>query len=192
MLINHLKASINENIRLSPKSMQKCDMPKTFNCPTCSAPLRLLGETIVRCTYCGGSIVAPETGSKEKSERFDDEQRAKLETVLKAVLAHDQAHYPNIVINLRDKDELGTVAKEIGLGHDLEAVSIMQRSYGYRDDEAKQLVRNLSKSVPFDLKSIHDLDYIDESRKGSFQVVVYALFIVFIIGFLAVVFSILD
>lgn len=167
-------------------------MPEIFKCPTCAAPLNLVNETIIRCTYCGGSIVAPEVVKDTKSNHFDEEKRAKLEAVLNAVLDHDQAHYSNIVINLRDKDDLRIVAKEIGLGHDREAVSIMERSYGYKSGEAKQIVKNLTKSVPFDLKSIHELDYIDDNRKSTFQVVVYVVFAVVVIIFLFVLFSILD
>src|SRR5579859_3131640 len=33
---------------------------KTFNCPTCNAPLTLTGnETEVRCQYCGSMIIVP-------------------------------------------------------------------------------------------------------------------------------------
>ena len=34
-------------------------MAKTFNCPSCSAPLDFAGAVTQKCDQCGGTVIAP-------------------------------------------------------------------------------------------------------------------------------------
>ena len=149
-------------------------MLKKLDCPTCGAPVELSSETIVRCTYCQGSIVVPQFDNKS-TDNFDDAKKAKLEAVLSAVLKQESIDHSNVVINVHDKESLKRISKRIGEGNNDGAVRVMSSTYGFEGGEAQEIIKALTNGDSIDLNAVHKKyhpTYSHEPQSSWSQVII--------------------
>lgn len=123
-------------------------MPKTFQCPTCAAPLAFEGKMLIDCTYCGGSIIAPADLAGQREEL---EHKRKLETVnsiVKSFFSRAEAEIgPNgaYVIDLRSssrkaQQKIGNAVSEIQSGHTSNALDVFTQTFGVESKDAHKIV----------------------------------------------------
>lgn len=171
-------------------------MLKTFQCPTCAAPLSFEGRMLIDCNYCGGKIIAPaDIAGKE-----DLEQNRKLEAVNSIIKtffsnANVESKGGSYVIDLRSSSKraqqnLGSAASEIKKGHTSEAMNVFTETFGVESKDAHKIVDAIGHGKGFDTSALRI--YPQVPRKSPYTRVILFIVIGVIFIFVApLLFSIL-
>lgn len=104
-------------------------MAKSFNCPSCSAPLDFAGEVTQKCDHCGGTIIAP----------------------------HEMFYVGNVspfedLSSLKGKAlKIAEVQRLIHAGKKIEAIKVFREAFGTGLKEAKDAVEAIERGESVDI-----------------------------------------
>ena len=133
-------------------------MPKSFNCPTCAAPLGFKGKTIQDCDYCGGRIIVP-------AEMFQNRPFQKPRKVLKVGEAIEHFFSGKLnqnyqyVIDLRSnsrraQQQVGKIHSKIQDGHTDDATRQLSQTFGFSSSDAQTVVNRMSRGKGVDVSNM--------------------------------------
>lgn len=106
-------------------------MAKTFNCPSCSAPLDFSGAVTQKCAHCGGSVIAPhEMFYAGNASPFDDLSSLKGRAL-----------------------KIAEVQRLIHSGNKIEAIKVFREAFGTGLKEAKDAVEAIEWGESVDISS---------------------------------------
>ena len=151
-------------------------MAKTFNCPSCSAPLDFAGQVTQKCDHCGGTVIAPhEMFYAGNASPFDDLSSLKGRAL-----------------------KIAEVQRLIHAGKKIEAIKVFREAFGTGLKEAKDAVEAIERgesvdisgfrvqtSTPQPIKINIDTKEIGKAAT-SFGKVVVAIGIVAVLGVLGI------
>jgi DNA-binding beta-propeller fold protein YncE len=104
-------------------------MARTFNCPSCSAPLDFAGEVTQKCDHCGGTVIAPhEMFYAGSASPFDDLSSLKGRAL-----------------------KIAEVQRLIHAGKKIEAIEVFREAFGTGLKEAKEAVEAIERGESVDI-----------------------------------------
>lgn len=136
-------------------------MPKTFNCPSCYAPLEFNNRVISKCRYCSAEIIAPP--EVYQNEEFIQKQKmAKLDAVLKSVFSNMNTGGGNVqVIDFRNaspqeqNQNIADILAEVRSGREANAVKVFSQTYHVEGAEAEKVINAMKTNRGFNLSELN-------------------------------------
>jgi DNA-binding beta-propeller fold protein YncE len=151
-------------------------MAKTFNCPSCSAPLDFSGSVTQKCDHCGGTVIAPhEMFYAGNASPFDDLSSLKGRAL-----------------------KIAEVQRLIHAGKKIEAIKVFREAFGTGLKEAKDAVEAIERGESVDISGFRvqtstpqpikiNIDTKEIGRAAtSVGKVVLAISVVAVLGVLAI------
>jgi len=127
---------IDERRKSSPDLASNSFMAKSFNCPSCSAPLDFAGEVTQKCDHCGGTVIAPhEMFYAGNASPFDDLSSLKGRAL-----------------------KIAEVQRLIHAGRKIDAIKVFREAFSTGLKEAKDAVEAIERGESVDISSFRIQD----------------------------------